>query len=65
MAAPIAAHIKTACYELGGTAEDLDINTTCTDDLILVIKNIDGINEIVDMFLMHSCMKLCAGELKD
>ena len=51
--------------EIGSTNENLDINITCIEFLIQATKNIDGIDELVDMFLMCSCIQSDPGEPKD
>ena len=50
--------------EVGGT-DDVEVSTIWTDDMIYSCQNIggiDGICELVDMFLMHTCIQSDPGE---
>ena len=50
---------------MNGTDEILDDNVMQIEYLIQVTKNVDGIDNLVEMFLMHFCIQLDPGESKD
>ena len=62
---PIDTSIETPDYESGRTNGYLDVNVIWKDYLIQAMKNIDGIDELVDVFLMHSFMQLDSVESKN
>ena len=48
--------------ETGGTNEDVQISVVWTEDFVQATKNIDGMDELLDLFLMHSCIQSDPGE---
>jgi len=53
--------------EVGGkkaveTSDDAEISVIWTDEMVQATKNIGGMNELVEMFLMHTCIQSDPGE---
>ena len=46
----------------GGTNQDMEVSVVWTEEHVQATKNIDGMEELLDLFLMHSCIQSDPGE---
>ena len=46
----------------GGTNHDMEVSVVWTEEHVQATKNIDGMEELLDLFLMHSCIQSDPGE---